>query len=230
MPAGLQNRGSGRPGLKGWPLVQIQDNFSGASLATLAEAGLGIYQLIPDYRLRCPLCRGAGCAVRHGLYFRKVADRDGKIYKLFPVPRFRCQRKGPADRNAVTFSVLPAELVSRHRWSLALMLRVLKPLLAGLSIGAVLDTFSEVFRQGQEPCCPEVTSLYRVLRLFSTAYCRLQVAPLEGLLIEHGLRGLRPRAAALVRLMTEPQRKRGSPVVLAFHRRYFPELLLVTRS
>ena len=65
--------------------------------------------MIPDYRSRCPLCGGKECAVRHGLYFRKVVGRDGELWERFPVPRFLCRRRGPGKPTAVTFSVLPPD-------------------------------------------------------------------------------------------------------------------------
>ena len=45
-------------------------------MSILSGMGLGVYELIPDYRDRCPLCSGADCAVRHGLYF---SSREGKF-------------------------------------------------------------------------------------------------------------------------------------------------------
>ena len=70
--------------------MQIQDSFGGLTLAELGSLGLGIYLRIPDFKKACPLCGGAGCAVRHGLYYRLVVDLEGLVIERFPIPRFRC--------------------------------------------------------------------------------------------------------------------------------------------
>lgn len=73
--------------------MQIQDHFGGLPTSALAGRRLDVYLLIPDYRDCCPLCSGAGCAVRHGLYFREAVSVDGSVDRL-PIPRFRCRRRG----------------------------------------------------------------------------------------------------------------------------------------
>lgn len=193
------------------------------ALSELAGLGLEIYHRIPDYRDRCPLCQGKDCAVRHGLYRRRVVDVDGLLVEDFPVPRFRCRRRGPKAAPAVTFSVLPADLVTRRLCSLPFMLWVLELfLVADRSMSKVLDAITASFFGGALPWLAEAATVYRMVRLFSYVATRLERSAWPGL-------GLRPaaeprtRALKLVRMLKASSR--ASPPVLAFHVRYFPRLL-----
>lgn len=208
--------------------LQVQDDFSGTPLSTLAGLGLAIYALISDFLGRCPVCDGRNCPVRHGLYYRQVQDSDGSLYEAFPIPRFRCRRRGPRTPEAVTFSVLPAQLVSRRRCSLPLMLWILELfLVADQSMDTVLDRLAERFAGSSRPWFPDPLVVYRLVHLFSQVYARLRSFPVAEMGLEPGLSGLRAPACCVVRGLTGPAG--ASPVVLAFHRRYFPNLLFDLR-
>jgi len=186
--------------------------------------GLGVYELIPDYRDSCPLCGGAECAVRHGLYFRQVVARIGTLFERFPVPRFLCRGRGPGTPSAVTFSVLPAGLATRKRWSVALMLWVAwLVLLAGRSIGTVQ---SELAALREEVVVDEV-AIHRVVRTLAGCYARLLSFPVCGYLVMPGLVSVRDQATEAVRVLTGVG-GRGPPteLVVAFHQAWFPNLLL----
>lgn len=192
--------------------------------------GLGVYELIPGFQERCPLCEGSGCAVRHGLYFRQAADVSGAVHESFPVPRFLCRRKGPRRPQPRTFSVLPAALVPRRRFSLPLMLWLLGLVLeGGRSVRQALDRLAEECRQAGEPLCPDEAAVYRLIELFSGAYGRLQSFPVPGVQAGSGIRGKRPQARALRRLLSQPCRGSPDGPLLGFHRQNFPNLLLDLR-
>lgn len=186
--------------------------------------GLGVYELIPDYRDRCPLCGGAECAVRHGLYFRQVVARIGTLFERFPVPRFLCRRRGPGKPIAVTFSVLPVGLAPRKRWSVALMLWVAGlVLVAGRSIGAVQ---SELAALREEVVVDEV-AIHRVVRMLAGCYARLLSFPVSGCSVTPDMVSVRDQAAEAVRVLTGVgQRDPPAELVLAFHQTWFPNLLL----
>ena len=185
---------------------------------------MGVYELIPDYRDRCPLCSGADCAVRHGLYFRQVVARDGTLYEQVPAPRFLCQRRGPGRPSDVTFSVLPVGLAPRRRWSVALMLWVAGlVLLAGRSIGAVQ---SELAALRDEVVIDEI-AIHRVVRTLSGCYARLVSFPVCGCSVMPGLASVRDQATEAVRALTEVGgRDPPAALVIAFHQTWFPNLLL----
>jgi len=176
--------------------------------------GLGVYGLIPGFQERCPLCRGAGCAVRHGLYFRQAVDVDGAVYERFPVPRFLCREKGPHKPEARTFSVLPASLVPRRRFSLPLMLWLLCLVLeGGKTVRQALDCLAESCRgQPGGPLCPDELAVHRLITLFSRGFERLQSFPVPEADAGSGTQGRRPQALALLRLLSRPCR--GSPSAL----------------
>jgi len=204
--------------------MQLQHGFSGASLSALAGLGIEVYALIPDFRDCCPLCDGAGCAIRHGLYFRRVVDRDGLVIQAFPIPRFRCRRYGPRVSEAVTFSVLPAELVARRLCSLPFMLTVLDLfLVAKSSMRQVLDSVADSFHGAAEYWLAEAPTIYRMVRLLARTHVELRSRPVPGLNLRQAT-GLRKQAGQIVDLLSPPGR--SSPLVLAFHSRYFPRLLL----
>ncbi len=206
--------------------LQLQGDFNGAPLSRLATLGLKVYEWVPDFRRRCPLCAGAGCAVRQGLYFRRVVDGDGAVYERFPVPRFLCQRKGPRQARDRTFSVLPTELVPRRRFALPLMLRLLRQ----RSVRQVLDALATLSADSRGVLLPDEVLVYRILHLFSRVYERLQSFPVPETPLAAGLQDPRSQAQAVFQALAEGQ-ARGSPLagVGAFHQRYFPHLLFDVR-
>ncbi len=140
--------------------------------------GLKLYELLPDYRDRCPLCRGSDCAVRHGLYFRCLVDVEGRTYQRFPVARFRCRRRGPDQPRDVTFSVLPAGVVPRRRFSLVLMSRMVEVVVNGKrTLRRALDEVAAAGSRGEEALLLEELTPYRILLLFSAVYARLLSFP-----------------------------------------------------
>jgi hypothetical protein len=152
-----------------------------------------------------------------------VVDLDGSRVERFPIPRFRCRKRGQGPCEDVTFSVIPLEIVPRRRLSLGLMLRILTLLGLGHSVPQVLDRLAAMDRGGGEALLLEEIMIYRVLALFARAHRRLQTlsapeagprfAPVPG----------RGGALALARLLGGT----GTlSLVVEFHDRYFPCLLL----
>jgi hypothetical protein len=124
----------------------------------------------------------------------------------------------------VTFSVLPAGLAPRRRWSVALMLWVAElVLLTGRSIGRVQ---SELAALRDEVVVDEV-AVHRVVRLLAGCYGRLLSFPVSGCSVTPDLVSVRDQAAEAVRVLTGVgQRDPPSELVLAFHQTWFPNLLL----
>ena len=154
----------------------------------------------------------------------QVVDEDGTFFEWFPVPRFLCRRRGPGKPSAVTFSVLPADLAPRKRWSVALMLWVAGlVLLAGRSIGTVQ---SELAALREEVVVDEV-AIHRVVRTLAGCHARLLSFPVCGYLVMPGLVSVRDQATEAVRVLTGVC-GRGPPteLVVAFHQAWFPNLLL----
>lgn len=192
-------------------------------MSSLSRLGLGLYELLPDYRDCCPLCGGRDCAVRHGLYHRRLVDRDGRIHPRFPVARFRCRRRGPKRARDVTFSVLPAGAVPRRRLSLGLMGWLVRRLTeGGRTVSRVLD---EAAGRSREPLVLEEVTLYRLLLLFAALYGRMLSFPVPGVDLPRGLGTVREQAGAAAAALAP--RSRGSPedLVMAFQRAYPPHLL-----
>ncbi len=210
--------------------LQIQDGFAGQPLDILARAGLGVYEWVPDFRERCPVCDGQGCAVRHGLYRRRVVDRGGRRYEHFPVPRFRCRRRGTRPAEAVTFSVLPVELVPRRRASLPLMLWILRLLLAGgHTVHDALDALADSFSHRERPWLPDPPVIHRIVTLFAAAAGRLSDEPgVPSLPQQPGESAVRRRARQTWTWLGPPPR--AAPTVLGFHQRRFPQLLWARRA
>ncbi|MDA2931347.1 hypothetical protein MYX84_15615 [Acidobacteria bacterium AH-259-O06] len=162
------------------------------------------------------------------MYFRQVADVDGRVYKRFAIPRFLCRRKGPHRSQHVTFSILPEALVARRRFSLPLMIWVLKLLLSGRqSVAQVLEALMALSPEGEEAFAVEEERVYRILDLFSGVYVRLQSFPVAQAPLPAALQQRRAQARAVF----ESLRARASPesVVAAFHERHFPHLLFDLR-
>ncbi len=185
--------------------------------------GLGIYKLIPDYREKCPLCDGVDCAVRHGLYFRQVVGVKGTRYEFFPVPRFLCRRKGPKNPVDVTFSVLPACLAPRKRWSVPLMAWVAKLVLVlGMSI---CKAQSKLAALSFEVVVDEV-AIHRVIGIFEGCYNRLLSFPVPGFLVEPGVVLVREQATEALRVVTMAgERDPPEDLALVFHEKWSPNLL-----
>lgn len=85
----------------------------------------------------------------------------------FPVPRFRCQRRGPTRPRGSTFSVLPAALVPRRQLSRALMLQVRDLVRLSGSVAEVLDALAATERGTGGALVLEATTVYRVLDLMA---------------------------------------------------------------
>ena len=205
--------------------IQIQEDFQGSSLAQIARLGLDVYALIPDYRDRCPLCSGKGCAVRHGLYRRRVVDRRGCVFEDFPIPRFKCRGKGPVRSRAITFSVLPAELLPRRKVSLPLVASILSVLARLGSVTRSLDRLVEVDEISPTAWLPEPVGIYRLVKLAGQAEIRLRSGPWRPppSEIESSLADDRALALGLFRRLRAPAR--AAPLALEFHRLHFPRLL-----
>ena len=139
--------------------MQIQDSFGGLTLPELGSLGLGIYLRSPDFKKACPLCGGAGCTVRHGLYYRLVVDLEGLVIERFPIPRFRCRGK------TATFSVLPSALVPRRRFSLPLMLLILDLYRRQGSMTKILEHLAASDHGARGALLVEAITIYRVLAI-----------------------------------------------------------------
>jgi hypothetical protein len=124
----------------------------------------------------------------------------------------------------VTFSVLPAGLAPRRRWSVALMLWVAElVLLAGRSIGAVQCELAAL----REEVVVDEVAIHRVVRSLSGCYARLLSFPVSGCSVMPGMASVRDQAAEAVRVLTGVgQRDPPAELVLAFHQTWFPNLLL----
>ena len=192
--------------------MQILDSFGGRSLKALSRLGLEIYNLIPDYRAACRLCGGAGCAVRHGLYHRRVVDVDGTELAKFPIPRFRCRSRGPRRPTAATFSVLPDRLVPRRRLSLPLMLLILELVRVRRTVPAVLDQLALRDPTGDGALLLDETAVHRIVSLFARSYSRLALSlSHRGLAVAPRPGGVRQRALAFAMLLTEGTEARSGP-------------------
>lgn len=124
----------------------------------------------------------------------------------------------------MTFSVLPAALVPRRRWSLGLLRWLVERVAQGAgSVPAALDALAALGRAPVDALTVEPVVVYRALHLFAGAYRRLQAFPVAG--VELGpAAGLR-RQGAVVAAALVAAGPRGPPLVLGFHRQYFPRLL-----
>ena len=124
----------------------------------------------------------------------------------------------------MTFSVLPAGLAPRKRWSVALMLWVAGlVLLAGRSIGAVQCELAAL----REEIVVDEVAIHRVVRLMACCYARLLSFPVSGRPVTPGLTSVRGQAAEAVRVLTGAGgRDPPAALVIAFHQTGFPNLLL----
>lgn len=156
-------------------------------------------------------------------------DADGRVYERFPVARFLCRRRGPERAAHRTFSVLPAGAVPRRRFSLGLMLWIVNLLTSGGgTLRRTLDGLAALGRESRAELLVEEAAPCRILRLFGAAYARLRSHPAPGFEARPDVSGLRPQAREVARLLVEAG-PRGSPgvnLVLDFHRRWSPRLLM----
>ena len=168
--------------------------------------------------------------MRNGLYFWCLVDVEGQTYQRFPVARFRCRRRGPDQARDVTFSVLPAGVVARRRFSLGLMSRMVEVVVGGKrTLRRALDEVAAAGSRGEEALLLEELTLYRVLLLFSAVYARLLSFPVSGVELSGTVQGVRRQAQQTAALLAA--QPRGSPpqLVISFHRRYCPHLLFDLR-
>lgn len=112
-----------------------------------------------------------------GVYRRSVVDAEGTELEIW-VPRFECRGLGPARGTARTFSVLPAEVIPRRRWSLSWMLKV-----ALWCSGSLVEALG---RLGEAGMIVEARQLSRVLQVLGIACERLHQHPVDGVGIEPG--------------------------------------------
>jgi len=96
----------------------------------------------------CAICGGVGCARFHGYYERGVIDEKGVYHKDFPVPRFKCRRKGgkPIVEDK-TFSLLHYHLIPFSRYPIGLMIQVLfNKLILAMSFSKLQASLDNLFR------------------------------------------------------------------------------------
>lgn len=105
------------------------------------------------------------------------------------VIRFRCRGRGPRTPKSRTFSVLPADVVPRRRWSLPWMLAVAWWCSDSLKAG-----FDQLTAAGMTV---EARQLARVLRVLGVVCERLHEHPVEG--VELSPLGSRRQQAAELR-------------------------------
>lgn len=67
------------------------------------------------------------CAIFICYYFREVIDENGRHYKVFPIARYLCRRKGKKRGLAhKTFSLLPYQLVPYTKYSIPFIIKTVK--------------------------------------------------------------------------------------------------------
>lgn len=103
-----------------------------------------------DFKERCPLCGGKGCAKFIGYYYRCVVDEKGTYFKAFPIARYLCRGRGTARIvKHRTFSLLPYQLVSYSKYSIPFIINALKRVYCGgSSVERLLDYLAS-FEPGQ---------------------------------------------------------------------------------
>lgn len=119
-----------------------------------------------------PVVRGRGLCRAPGVYRRGVVDEQGDEVELVVV-RFLCRGLGARRPAARTFSVLPADVLPRRKWSLGWVLKV--ALWCSDSLVAALDRLSAA------GMVAESRQLARVLEVLGIACERLHQHPLLGL-------------------------------------------------
>ena len=118
-----------------------------------------------------------------------MVDDLGHLLEKFPVPRFLCQRRGVkagcAEPSALTFSVLPAQVVPRRRLCLAGMMRLLHQwLVCSQPLSQVLEAFSSWV---DHDWWLDEVGVRRLRGIFFQVYLRLQCQPVAGVPLACGL-------------------------------------------
>lgn len=129
------------------------------------------------------------------------------------MPRFVCRGLGPRGGGGRTFSVLPAKVVPRRRWSLLLALRVAR--WCRVSVRAALDFVSEL------GIVVEERYLRRWLSVLGVACERLHQHPMLGVSVTPGGRR-RHQALEVVRVCGQWPSTDSSPpeaLVMAWQER-----------
>jgi hypothetical protein len=145
-------------------------------------------------------------------------DADGVAREIL-VPRFVCRGLGPKGGLGKTFSILPAQVVPRRKWSLPLALKVAK--WCEVSLRAALDSLSEM------GIVVEARQVRRWLAVLRIACERLRQHPLPGVTVEMAGRR-RDQALELVRVCHEWETSGGSPprsLVMAWQELFLTPLL-----
>ncbi len=106
-----------------------------------------------------------------GVYRRAVVDENGADAVIL-VARFLCMRKGPRAAQSRTFSVLPADVIPRRRWSLGWVLKV--AMWCSESLVACLDRLNDA------GMTVESRQLSRWLEVLGIACERLHQHPVDG--------------------------------------------------
>lgn len=118
--------------------------------------------------------RRRGLCRAPGVYRRGVVDEEGVEVEIVVV-RFACRGIGPRRPKARTFSVLPADVIPRRKWSLGWVLKV--ALWCSDSLVAALDELSAA------GMAVESRQLARVLEVLGIACERLHQHPVAGLAV-----------------------------------------------
>ena len=167
--------------------------------------------------------RGRGVCRAPGFYRRDVVDEQGAEVVIVVV-RFRCRGLGPRRPVARTFSVLPADVIPRRRWSLGWVLKV--ALWCSDSLVAALN------RLTAEGMVVEARQLARVLEVLGVACERLHQHPLAGVEITPEGRRWQQAVELCRACWTWEASGRGPPggLVMAWHRQWKSLLLDVRVS
>jgi len=201
--------------------MQIQHDFNGVSLSRLAELTPSqVYELLPTFRGECPCCGGKECAEHLAVYWRTVTVWDGSEAEFLKIPvvRFLCNNLGPRSAASATFSVLPADVLPRRRWTLSMLTQVSR--WAQKSAKAAMDKLSEV------GITIESRSLSRMTSLLRAVYERLRSQPVAGF----RLVTTTSRKEQVRSVRGKLEGERGPPFVLAWQERWGQPLLDVNMS
>ena len=119
--------------------------------------------------------RGQRLCCSSGVYQRGVVDGEGRELWI-AVPRFLCRGLGPRPARSTTFSVLPAEVIPRRRWSLGWMLKV--------ALWCSESLVEALLRLSEAGMVVEARQLSRVLKVLGIVCERLHQHPVEGVHVE----------------------------------------------
>ncbi len=150
------------------PIIQIQTNFHCSLSHYYHNIKWGEFENLPAFEDCCPICGGKDCPRFLGFYYREVVDENGTYYKLFPILRFICARKGFRNAKHRTFSLLPSQLVPYSKYSLPFVHKAMKEWkLDGKSVKEVLDELTLMEETGV--LCISPSTLYQFESLLLTA-------------------------------------------------------------